>query len=630
MPYRDEIPRDLNRWLQSRVDAFDRDFTITPVERLVRYYYYHGQPVQFRGFEPSIDIINDMHPRQVYPKRSQAALTTNMMWKAILFLEEYAFMPYVYISDEGAELSLYPTVIYTLENADKVRDFSADRLKDFIRDNPHLEGLLEEGEVDQVALKKFGRAGLYLGGRKTVSSVTTIPAQIVFADEWDRTFDPRVGEQLEARLKASPMFKVKTQRGMFIMFSTPEMENAGVTKIYDEKSDQHVFKVKCTKCNEFQEMIYPDSIANWYDKGQKPKGKIYYQCLKCHRPLDFSEIGKWRKEEPLKIHNCEWVPKRKEYYETVTRYGEGYRGRKIPWAYSQPALEVMQDRDNKSTQYFHHHVLGVPYEDKRSGLTSAIMKSISNPELKFGYEPGYTYVMGVDQGCYITIWRYIPNSRGKLMPIGKWQVVHAEFCPDELAFKTFSKGEGGLIQPKPGRLFTLMEQWKIALAVVDAEPSGNDAHNFQKDFEKKVWVNHSTRVNFDDVLLGFKWVDREVSPSGEEIWVCRISEDKTGALDAYFDFIYSGFLEVPIFEDEMETVVNHHLNIKKTTTEKNLAFGKKEYQTIYYATGFDHYGQSGKFAYQAACLYFKLDYLNPTIIIANGTISGVKFKSHEG
>lgn len=29
-------------------------------------------------------------------------------------------------------------------------------------------------------------------------------------------------------------------------------------------------------------------------------------------------------------------------------------------------------------------------------------------------------------------------------------------------------------------------------------------------------------------------------------------------------------------------------------------------ETIYYSTGADHFAHAGKFAYQAACLYFKL------------------------
>lgn len=625
MPYKEELPQDWNKWLQARIDALDRDFSLTFAERLVRYYNYQGQPVQFRHFEWQIGLINDMHPRQAIGKRSQVGLTTCMMWKTILFLEQYAFLPHYYVTEDGVEMSLFPTAIYTLENDDKVREFSADRLKDLVRDNPYLEQLLEEGEVDQVSLKKFGRAGLYLGGRKTVSAVTTIPAQMVMADEWDRTFDPDVGEQLEARLKASPMFRAKTQRGIMIQFSTPEMENWGVTKTYDEVSDQMEFMIKCTHCNEWQTMTYPDSIANWYEKGQKAKGELYYQCLKCHRPLDLSEIGKWKREEPLKIHNAEWVPKRKEYYETVTKYGEGYRGYKIPWAYSAPVHEVMRDRDTKSTLYFHHHTLGIPYEDKRSGLTSELFKSMAKPDLKFAYESGYVHIMGVDQGCYITIWRYKLNSREPdKVPIGRWQVVHAEFCPDEQAFKNFKIGADGNAIPIPGRLASLMGQWNIALAVIDAEPSGNDALNFQKDFPKKVWVNHSSKVNFDDPLLGFRWIDKEKDPSAEEVWVCRISEDKAGALDAYFDFLYSGFLEVPANEDMMEQVVKHHLAVKKTITESKLAWGRTKYETIYYATGPDHFGQSGKFAFQAASLYWKLDYLNPTILIIDATISGVK------
>ena len=631
MPYREEIPTDLNRWLQSRIDSLGRDFSITFAERLVRYYRYQGQPVQFRGYEWQLGILNDMHPRQAIVKRSQVGLTTVMMWKVVLFLEQYAFMPFYYVTDEGVEMATYPTAIYTLENDDKVREFSADRMKDLVRDNPYLAGLLEEGEVDQISLKKFGRAGLYLGGRKTVSAVTTIPAQMVMADEWDRTFDPNVGEQLEARLKASPMFRAKTQRGMMIQFSTPELENWGVTKTYEEISDQMVFQIRCSRCNEWQEMIYPDSIANWYEKGQKPKGDLYYQCLKCHQPLDFGEIGKWNSSEPLKTHNAEWVPKRKEYYETVTQYGEGYRGYKVPWAYSTSPHEVMTDRDRKSVLYFNHHVLGIPYQDKRSGLTADVLKGISKPDLQFGYEAGYVHVMGVDQGCYIVIWRYVPASRGDLTPIGRWQVVYCEFCPDQLAFKTFTKGTDGLMVPKKGRLAELMEQWHIVLTVIDAEPSGNDAHNFQDGFKKKVWVNHSTKVNIDDPLLGFKWVDKETSPNGDDVWVCRISEDKTGALDAYLDFIYAGNLDLPVHEEEMSTFTSHHLAIKRTLTEKKLAWGRTQYETIYYAVGEDHYGQAGKFAFQAASLYWKLDYLNPRILIVDGRISGVKmFQARKG
>lgn len=625
MPFKQEIP-DLVRWIDSRVESLDRDFSITPAERAVRYYRYHGQPFQVRGFEWQIQILNDTHPRQVVQKRSQVGLTTIMMLKVILFLEQYAFMPHWYVSEEGVEMSIFPTAIYTLENDNKVREFSADRIKDLLRDNPYLEGLLEEGEVDQVSLKKFGRAGMYLGGRKTVSGVTTIPAQMVLADEWDRTFDPNVGEQLESRLKASPMFRAKTQKGMLIKFSTPELENWGVAKAREELSDDHRFLIQCTRCNEWQEMLYPESIANWYEKGEKAKDEPFYQCLLCHRPLDFSKIGRWRREEPLKIQNCEWVPKKKEYFETVTRYGEGIRGYLVPWAYSTSVLEVMNDRDTKSTLYFNHHVLGIPYEDKRTGISAQVMKSLCRPELRYGYEPGYTHIMGVDQGAYIMIWRMIPLSRVDLFPIGRWQLVHAEYCPDVLAFKTFETGKDGLVIPRLGRLNALMEQWKIVLCVVDAEPSGNDALNFQKDYvnDKKVWVNHSTEMNVDDPRIGFNWTEDVTEPNQEKIFLGMISEDRTSAIDAYFDFLYQGCLEMPEHEDNIPTIISHHTSLRKTTTEKKLPFGRVKYRTIYYSTGQDHFGHTGKFAFQAACLYHKLAFLNPRIILASGRIDGVK------
>jgi hypothetical protein len=255
---------------------------------------------------------------------------------------------------------------------------------------------------------------------------------------------------------------------------------------------------------------------------------------------------------------------------------------------------------------------------------------MAKPDLKFGYERDYVHVMGVDQGCYITIWRLVPNSKKNLDPhdIGHWQLVWVEYSPDETAFKTFLKGNDGLMIPKIGRLDQLMELYNIVLCVVDGEPSGNDALNFQKDWPMKVWVNHSTSVNFDDPYLGFRWVDKEQTPDGEELHVCRISEDKAGALDAYFNYLYSNSFEIPMFEDEIiQTWVQHHLNIKKTITEKRLTFGRVKHETIYYSMGTgDHFGQSSKFAFEAASLYHKVDWFHPTVIIASGAISGVKFK----
>ena len=629
MPFKSELPRDTDQILkivEATKDGLRRDRSLTPVEYLVKYYQYSGDDIKFNKWEWEIAIINDQHPRIVIPKGSQKGATQTAEFKLLVFLEKYALSPFYYIDDDGTERNKFPTVIYTFESDDKARKFSADRLKSLIKDNPHLSALLEEGEIDQMHLKKFAHAALYIGGRKTVSSVISTPAEIVIGDEWDETTDPSIGEQLEARLKAAVIFKTKTQRGQMMIFSVPRIPSGGITKIYNELSDQMVFMIRCNKCNEWQEMIYPDSITNWYERGQKPRGEPYYQCLKCNRPLDWSTIGRWNKTAPLKIQNAEWVPRRKEYYDTVTRYGEGYRGYLVPWAYSTSVHEIMRDRDTKSTTYFHQHTLGVAYEDKKTGLTGEVMKSIANPNLKFGYDSGYVHCMGTDQGAYIVIGRLIPNSKDNTFKIGRWQIVHVEFCPDKTAFKNFIKAENGQMIPKKGRLDELMERFNIVLCVTDGEPDGNTALNFQKDYEKKVWVNHSSRVGFDDLDLGFKWVVTEKDPNEEEIYVGRISEDKVGAIDAYFNAIYQGFLELPVYEDAMENFVQHHLNIKKTTSERKIKL-RTVYDTVYYSVGMgDHFGQAGKFFFQAASLYHKLDYLNPSVIIASGAISGVKFK----
>jgi len=84
---------------------------------------------------------------------------------------------------------------------------------------------------------------------------------------------------------------------------------------------------------------------------------------------------------------------------------------------------------------------------------------------------------------------------------------------------------------------------------------------------------------------------------------------------------------VPMYEDDMGQWVTHHLNIKKTITEKKLSFGRTKHETIYYSIGVgDHFGQSGKFTFEAASLYHKVDWFSPSVIIASGAIHGTKFR----
>lgn len=1021
----EKVP-DIVRWLESRTESLRMDYSLSLAERFVKYYRVEGNPAGFKGYEWQIAILNDLHPRQSIVKRSQVGMTLLAMAKIILLLEQYAIVPFYARDDDGEYMACHPTGIYTFENADKVHDFSSDRLKGFLNDNPFLQGLIEEGEVDQVRLKKFGRSSLYLGGRRNVQSVTSIPGNIVMADEWDRTSDFTIGEQLESRLKASKMFRAKSQRGLYIKYSTPEAYGVGVSQEYED-SDQMVFQVKCTRsfdgrnvvvvkspdgqrlcmsmadlfdyvggvvyfvagssvrytpgwtvldrsgwvdlhrvlrheldekmlclsgrsthilttenhptivakdttylcpvcgipgrvtgtrrryrsfscecgnrwnstrlngcggpssrdiikangslnrsvfccrdveivddacdiilpgwmigmiltdgcllrgsgksgfngfsiaqkcgteihnkildtidalslkyrvdsdvqirvfsselaeyllsagigvgsrnkrmpfnifnkkfafdvlagiidgdgtvsgrtcsirvasyvlvnqikwllnihgfraavntikrscgsfdcddplqmygvsfiiddelvellresvkirgittkssrqsnkisndidvirsvtestdirddyvydittssgtfyanstlvhnCNHWQEMLYPDSIFGHYEKGTEPQGELYYQCLKCQRPLDWSQIGRWDRSRPLKTENCEWVPRRLDYHNNVTRYGEGTRGYRVPWAYSAPVEEVMRDRDKKSKLYFFHHVLGEAFAEDSTGLMPDAFRSRIDTTFKFGdRKENMVYVMGVDQGCFVSIWGMIPFSREDGHQFGKWVLYYFENTPNEFAFTSW-KAAGKETTVKRGRLYELMKEWKIDLAVIDAEPNLNDAHNFSREFEELIFVNHSTQMKNHDPSIGFTWVDYDTDQDDNEIFVGRISEDKVSALDAYFDFVREGNLAVAggVDEEAFSRYIEQHTNIRKVIEEKGgSSIGLPSLISVYRAFGADHFGHSGKFAFQAAVLWHKFQRSTGHLIIPGG-VSGWK------
>jgi hypothetical protein len=103
-------------------------------------------------------------------------------------------------------------------------------------------------------------------------------------------------------------------------------------------------------------------------------------------------------------------------------------------------------------------------------------------------------------------------------------------------------------------------------------------------------------------------IENNIEPYQEEIFLGRISEEANGALDTYFDFLYQGCLEIPAHEDNIQTIISHHAATRKITSEKKLTFGRVKYETTYYSTGASHFWHSGKFVYQAVCLFFKLPF----------------------
>lgn len=319
--------------LRKLLIACDVDVSLSYSQWITKHTTIDGKPFSWRGYEYLIDVVNDMHPRQYIIKPSQVGVTEIILRKVIAFLMRYALTPFYYFDEDGNEVQKQGiNGIYSLPNADDIRDLAKDRiLSKIINPVEYLTTASSESTSESLSLIGLYNSFLYLLGRGSEAAVQTIPAEIVVVDEYDQGKVLTNRDMLYARLRNAQVVSNKYYRGLFIGFGTPTLpDDSG--QLIDSKfnqSDQKYYHVKCTRCNHWQEVKWPDSCANYYEKGQeKPEKDPFWQCLKCYRPLDFREIGNWSEDEPLKVHNAEWVTK----YPERTSDGGGIRGYRIPFA----------------------------------------------------------------------------------------------------------------------------------------------------------------------------------------------------------------------------------------------------------------------------------------------------------
>lgn len=578
--------------------ACDIDVGLSIVEWIIKNTFLNGEPFNFRGYEYLIQPINDLYPRQAIVKPAQVGASEAMARKIFALLYLYSLIPHYY-DDAGEERCIWGiNGIYSFPNVDDVRKFSKDRLlTDIINPAPLLHSAMKLSESEALDQIGIHNSFCYLTGRRTDAGNQSIPAEIVFIDEYDR---PLGGSQkilgaLKARTQGAKIFGNESSRGLIVGYATPTFPDETGTLIEGLyfQSDQHTWLIKCTHCNEYQEVVYPDSIANFHEKGdKKPEEAPYWMCLHCKRSLDFSEIGKWDKNEPHKIQNAQWVAK----YPSRTKDGDGWRGYRIPFAtLKNTAKHILYSRDDDykhSLQDFYNYGLGMAYRDSSIGITDEdFLRNMF--DVSFGFrDENYPHVMGIDQGCYITVIRLKENSQTDINPKGIWQTVYCECNPESSAFSKVDKddltGDRSVVK---GRIAQLIDYWQPEVVVIDHLPNTASSESLAEEYKEVVWLNDSKGNSLERIKF-----DKE-DEEGNKIH--RITENKHLALDQYFEELRNHKWEFATGNnEEFARFRTHHKNVKKIVNED----GGFRYESF----GPDHYCQSAKLASEAAELYTKL------------------------
>lgn len=365
--------------------------------------------LEFRKHSFLIDVYNDWNPIQVVRKSSQVGFSTAEILKSFWGMKYKGF-----------------NIIYTLPTFGDVGQFVPSKVNAIIQSNSILQKWTKD--KDTILQKKVGDNFIYYRGtqskksekEKSESGVGIMfSADLLVMDEADRS-DQFILEQYESRLEASD-YKGKWY------FSNPSHPNTISQKLW-EKSDQKHWFVKCSHCNEWQYLSYPESIRD---------GK--FVCKKCGREI--------RDEDRIA---GEWIKKYKN------REISGYWISQLiaPW---HNAKDIQEKAETKTKEYFYNFILGLPYRGSDIVVDrDLILRAID--------ERGINTLKGVVMGVDVGIVKHfvVGNSQGIFL-IGKTKDW--------------------------GDIEFLMKKYDIEAVVIDALPDITEPRKIQQKYPGKVWLS---------------------------------------------------------------------------------------------------------------------------------------------
>jgi len=411
---------------------------------------YSHLPFSFEGHEWQKDMLLDLSREQCTQKCSQIGLSE------------------LYIRKSLALCCLFGlNVGYVMPTFQGIRSYVPARFDPVIAASEKLSNMI--GTPNNNEHKKFTNgANIYVRHSNSEAARISVALDAIFLDEYDRC-DPDNYDAWPQRLGHSE-YKI------YECFSTPTYDEVGINALY-RRSDSKRYMIRCTGCNLWQTMEFPDSIffkkglsglpsfdidmtqrtgVDKFDWRQKYMDRIpYVGCKKCNKELDRVDSG-------LR----EWVPE----YPTRQISGRSLNRFDVP---KDPITGAGHDAESiidvffrvNHLREFYNQVLGLPFSTSSDSLSvEDLMFATSPPEdgfLTFPEKILGPCFMGIDQGknLHMTIYRLT----GK-----KFDLVHAE----EMAMVAGESAEFKLMSVVD-HIVKMQKKFNIRAIVCDAAPDIN-------------------------------------------------------------------------------------------------------------------------------------------------------------
>lgn len=465
-----------------------------------------GNKIDFRDHYFQYDMYQDFTPVQAVQKPAQVGESTKNILKT-LFAVKYMGLD----------------AIYTLPTIADAKNFVGGKVNRIIANNPVVQSWTED--KDTVEQKQIGKNMIYYRGTWTDKAAMTVTSDLNVYDEVDAS-KQEIIESYATRLQHS-------DKRWEWWFSHPSVEGFGVNKIFIRSDQKHWF-IKCSRCSKKQFMSFPENI-NLETK--------QYQCKFCKQEL---------REEDRRIG--EWVKKYRE------RDISGYQITSLmcPWI---PASRIIEYYEQKTEEYFHTKVLGLPYVGRDNVVNEEhVLQNCEDGENKRESR----IVIGCDTG--LTQW-YVMGNREGIFYYGKSD-----------GYEEIEK---------------MMNEYRNAILVMDSKGDLTKPRELQAKYPNRVFMCEY-RVDRKTQQLATWGIGKE---SG------TVVVDRNRMMQFMIDELKKKYIRLNGKKEEWLDYVEHFKNIYRTEEEDQLGIPRRTWHrkgddhlvhaSLYWRVGMSKYAQSG-------------------------------------
>lgn len=292
------------------------------------------QPYRTTGFEFIEEIVRQEHPEVTIMAAAGCSKTES-------------FIPYALCkADWGGRL------LYCFENDHKTSLLVQERVNPNFKSSPYLQAR-NRGEVDNIHLKKIGSGFVYFLGLGTDSATRSYHGDEAIFDEYD-AMDPLRLIDMVKRLSSS-------RKPLIRKISNPSQPDYGIHREY-KLGDMRMWHVTAECCN----------VEHMLDFVTNVNTKTATLVCQCGKPLDLDKCKKrWKPTNPKGTHPSYRI------HRLMTRVCE------IP-----KLIADLSSEDWRTVSAATRMDLGLPYEDKDTGLTDADLRACDGGDLWTKHAPG--------------------------------------------------------------------------------------------------------------------------------------------------------------------------------------------------------------------------------------------------